>query len=176
MAKNNNANLKLLQDKQFRNEVTERKIKLFNQQKWERFRQNRTIIVDKYVAARKTQTIAEFYVKLIDLLFILKHISACYAENKRECLKKLKGVYMNLVIAQIWRRRSKKFRAEPYLYENVYINKMRHIMTLMTTCLYPSYEIYLYSGKILLAFIIDNGKNMDFRNKLITFFRMINYI
>ena len=53
---------------------------------------------------------------------------------------KLKGRYMNMIIAQIWRRRCKIFRANPGYYDNIYLNKARNMFSMFTSMLYPAYE------------------------------------
>ena len=83
---------------------------------------------------------------------------------------------MNMIIAQIWRRRCKMFKAYPKYYDNIYTNKMRYMFTFTTSLLYPSYEIHFYSGQLLKTFILDNGQNMEFKVKLRKFFDLIAYI
>jgi len=54
-----------------------------------------------------------------------------YLEVKRRTLVKLKGRYMNLIIAQIWRRRSKRFCAAPGDYSELYRNRIRRTLSLV---------------------------------------------
>jgi hypothetical protein len=74
------------------------------------------------------------------LLETLKAINVDYMEVKRKHLIKLKGRYMSLVLAQIIRRRSKRFCATPDDYSRLYEIRFRKVHTVLANVIMPLME------------------------------------
>jgi len=63
LAKNNQQNLRILADTRTSLETQKRQERIHELGRWDRFRQNRLVVIDNYIAQRKIQTIAEFFYK-----------------------------------------------------------------------------------------------------------------
>ena len=123
--------------------------------KWDRFRVNRVKVIDEYIAARKLQTIAEHYAKHCKIRQVLISINGVYGEEKRQTLIKLKGRFMSLVIAQVWRKRSKRWCAQPDDYSELYRNRSRRTFAVSLQPVRDS--LYQRSLEKLKVFLIDNS-------------------
>ena len=71
---------------------------------------------------------------------VLKGVSKLYLEEKRQTLIKLKGRYMSLVIAQVWRARSKRWCAQPNDYSELYKNRARRSFSIGVPPMINQYE------------------------------------
>jgi hypothetical protein len=95
-------------------------------------------------------------------------------EVKRKTLVKLKGRYMNLVIAQIWRRRSKRFCGYPGDYSNIYKLRIKNTLTLVGPLIN---EFYIDNClRTLKYFLRDNIYNVMAKIKVVEFFHNIEYM
>ena len=77
--------------------------------KWEQFKQKRAIAIDKYIKVkRKHFLIKQFYI-LIETRKAVKRLSAQFKKACHINEMKIRGKFMNIVIAYRWRNRRRKF-------------------------------------------------------------------
>ena len=81
---------------------------------------------------------------------------------------------MSLVIAQVWRKRSKKWCAEPDDYTELYRNRCRRTYTTATPSMFWSFEPRAIAK--LKIFLIDNVYNESAKIKVREFYGNITYM
>ena len=54
--------------------------------RWNRFKEKRVLVIDEYVAARKLQTLAETFIKVLRLRGFMKAISKRYFDHRYQRL------------------------------------------------------------------------------------------
>ena len=81
---------------------------------------------------------------------------------------------MSLIIAQVWRKRSKRWCAQPNDYTELYRNRSRRSMSIAVNGLMPLFEPRAIAK--LKVFLIDNYQNENAKIKVREFYKNITYM
>lgn len=80
---------------------------------------------------------------------IIRRIVWTYKEALHREQIKAKGKYIKLMIAQMWRRRGRKFKALPFDYSELFTNKARYMFTFMAHGIEPACYYQICSGTVI---------------------------
>lgn len=98
------------------NEYFRRAILQNKSTKWDKFRDQRAVVIDNYIKQKKKCMITAQFCKMVFLRqLMLQTLWDKFKEADQIYEQKLKGRYMNVVIANMWNRRRKRWGGDVFI-------------------------------------------------------------
>ena len=104
----------------------QRKNTIHKMNRWNAFREERTKLIDRYMALRKLKERAEFIVKQVYIKKIFKKVSSNLVIARKNYHTRLRGRWLAMLIAIKWKNKHKKYGPNMMVYD---LNRIRQRLT-----------------------------------------------